>query len=132
LQTATNGAVQGVVTKDSARRTHFPEKGKELNEALCGQHYTRKTEDAIVLAGPTLEAMGVGMEVDGAPAFIKSPCGDSAVYIWSTLNVIDVTHPLSAEVEFEERTDQYIPGIISLGWRLETVAGTTLNWGLAS
>jgi hypothetical protein len=56
----------------------------------------------------------VVMQLNETPAFIQIQIGRTNVFVWATLDVFDMHGLLSAEKEFEEAVDQFVPAVVFL------------------
>jgi len=114
LHILTQGAVCGVGAAGKAEHVNFPMAAGTWSRELAGHSYARRPEEALCLLTSRESDTNSIVELDGSPTFARAPLGEAQLFVWSTLEVIDPLRPLSAEVEFEHATDQYIPAIVFL------------------
>ena len=114
LEILTDGALQGIDPVRESTNVSFPDTICKATGELASYSYPRRPGGALVLA----VRIGMGVEtlmtLDGAPAFVRVLVGGATVFVWSTVRIFDVDRPLTAEREFEEALDEYIPAIIFL------------------
>jgi hypothetical protein len=114
LRILTNNAILGVAPSGQASRVTFPASSAALSGELSSYSYPRKPDEA---GGLILWSAGnaqVVMMLDESATFICASMGKASVFVWLTNVVFDVLKPLTAEIEFEQAADQYIPAIIFL------------------
>jgi hypothetical protein len=114
LRILTNNTILGVAPAGQASRVTFPASSAALSRELSSYSYPRKPGEA---GGQILWSAGnaqVVMMLDKSPTFICASVGKASVFVWVTNVVFDVLKPLTAEIEFEQAADQYIPAIIFL------------------
>jgi hypothetical protein len=114
LQDLTQGSVSGVAPAAKLKTVSFTRKAHEWNQELSGQVYPGKCGEGLILTTCPKAGADSIVELDGLPSFIHVRLGKARLFIWSTLEIIDVFRPLSAELEFESATHEYIPAIIFL------------------
>jgi hypothetical protein len=114
LRILTNNTILGVAPAGQASRVTFPASSATLSGELSSYSYPRKPDEA---GGLILWSAGnaqVVMMLDESPTFVFSSLGTASVFVWVTNVVFDILKPLTAEIEFEQAADQYIPAIIFL------------------
>jgi hypothetical protein len=114
LHILTQGAVRGVRTTGKPEHVTFPKTSSAWSQELAGHSYARHPEEAlsfVISSGSDADSI---LELDGFTTLVRVPLGKAQLFVWSTWEVIDPLRPVSAELEFEQATDQYIPAIIFL------------------
>jgi hypothetical protein len=114
LRILTNNAILGIASAGQANRVDFPANSMMLNGELASHSYSRKPDEASGLTlSPDAKAQVI-MAIGNSPTFVCVTVGKARMFVWVTDEVFDVLRPLTAEIEFEQSADQYIPGIIFL------------------
>jgi hypothetical protein len=114
LEALTGGALQGIDSVNESDNVSFPDTTGKATGELASYSYPRGHGAALVLVARVEMGVEILMKLDGSPAFVRVPVGRATVFAWSTLRIFDVERPLTAEREFEEAPDEYIPAIIFL------------------
>lgn len=114
LSILTNNAILGIEPIEQASRVNFPASSGALSEELSSYSYPRKSAKAISLILSSARNAQVIMTLDKSPTFVCAGVGEANVFVWATDVVFNVFKPLTAEIEFEQATEQYIPAIIFL------------------
>jgi hypothetical protein len=114
LQTLTANAVQAVKPVIDARRVFFPATANEVVSELSSHSYPKAAGEAQGLVVDSRSDIDVLMNLDNTPSFVRTRVGTARVFVWCTPRVFDVQKPLTAEKQFEEAADQYIPVIAFL------------------
>lgn len=114
LQTLSRGAIRRMDDKATPEHVRFPA-GMKLHVGELSSHsYRRASGEALTLVMNAQSGVDVLMSLDDAPSFVKMRIGRAEIFVWSTDEVFDAHRLLASEQEFEENSDQYIPGIIFL------------------
>ena len=114
IEVATDGAVRGTEILTNCGSTTFCKSSSSAVIELPGYSYRRGRSDGLGLMVNSLTNGRVVMQLNETPAFIQIQIGRTNVFVWATLDVFDMHCLLSAETEFEEAVDEYIPAIIFL------------------
>jgi glycosyltransferase involved in cell wall biosynthesis len=114
LRALTEGAVWGVEPVGGARNVNFRREARTWNRELFAQSYPRSKSAGLTLSTSPRTCANPIMELDGAASFVHVSLEKARLFVWSTLEIMDVFRPLRAELEFECATDEYIPAIIFL------------------
>ena len=112
LQVLTAGAVTGVSPIPQSARVHFPEESRDLAEELATFNYPLRPEARLGLTCDGRVSCTELMHLDGVPAFLRLASCKAGLFVWATPGVFDPDSPLSAELQFEEVIDSYVPAII--------------------
>jgi hypothetical protein len=99
---------------DKATRINFSSEASGLVGELANQSYLRRPIEAIGLTLDSRPEVECIMRLNDSPTFARVQAGEASVFIWSSFRIFDVSRPLSAEREFEEAVDEYVPAIILL------------------
>ncbi len=113
-QFLTGGAVQGTDYHGRPNTVSFPPTPDRLSSELSGQTFPRKSADALTLKLCPGGDVDVLMSLERRPSFVRARVGRTNAFVWSTPRIFDIHRPLSAEKEFEEVPDEYIPAVIFL------------------
>ena len=114
LEGLTGGAVRKSESAGAATGVAFPKEGYKLSGVLSSYAYSRKQSPAMALDVCAANGVEVVMKLDQAPSFVRVQRGGANLFVWSTARVFDVLKPLSAEKEFEDSVEEYVPAIIFL------------------
>lgn len=114
LHALTRGAVQGVESVGGVKNVTFSREGKAWNRELSAESYPRNGSAGLTLSTSSQTGTNPIMELDGAASFVHVCLEKTQLFVWSTFEIMDVFRPLTAELEFERATDEYIPAIIFL------------------
>jgi hypothetical protein len=113
LKLVTDGGIQGIRRVASAERVSFVSAAGASGE-LAGFSYPRSRGEAICLLVESQPAVEALMQLDGVPNLVSVRAATGKLFIWSTPRIFDVHRPLSAEKEFEEAVEEYVPAIVFL------------------
>lgn len=114
LQTLTGGAILGTRRADEADNVSFPVSGLRLSRELGGTSHPRRIGEALGLMLAQPDAATPVVSVGPVTTFASVAFNERQVFVWSTPTVFDMTRQITAELEFEEALDQFIPGIMFL------------------
>lgn len=114
VETVTNGAVQRIGIISNSGGVNFPKTRSSLSGELSSYSFRRKQSPALAIIEASLTDVETVMKLDASVTFVRLQVGRASVFVWSTLRIFDVDRTLSAELEFEEAADEYIPVIIFL------------------
>jgi glycosyltransferase involved in cell wall biosynthesis len=114
LRALTQGAIWGVEPVGAVKNVNFPREARTWNRELFAQSYPRNRSAALTLLTSSRICADPIMKLDGAASFVHVSFEKARLFVWSTLEIMDVFRPLRAELEFEHATDEYIPAIIFL------------------
>jgi hypothetical protein len=114
LQCLSNGQIMGAVSTDLVDRVVFSDSGRDIIGELSTHSYPRRRPKALGLVMADGAASGIVMSVGLTPSFVRVRAGQATVFGWSTTRICDVFRPLTAEIEFEEAADEYVPLIAFL------------------
>jgi len=114
LSILTNNAILGIEPIEQASRVNFPASSRALSKELSSYSYPRKSAKGISLILSSARKAQVVMTLDVSPTFVCAGVGEANVFVWATDVVFNVSKLLTAEIEFEQATEQYIPAIIFL------------------
>src|SRR5436190_19850673 len=114
LEILTGGALQGIDSVNESDNVSFPDTTSKVTGELASYSYPRGHGPALVLVAGVEMGVEILMNLDGSPAFVRVPVGRATVFVWSTLRIFDVERHLTAEREFEDAPDEYIPAMIFL------------------
>ena len=109
LSEVTDGLVEGT-RPASGESCCFTTPGLPAEHELAGACFERASRPALQLLGNGVEPiMCIGNEA--AFARVRGAAA-SKLFVWSCLDVFDVTRRLSSELEFERGVDEFVPGIV--------------------
>jgi hypothetical protein len=114
LRTLTGGAIAGTLRIGGADTVAFPVSGLRLSRELGGTSHPRRAGEALGLMLSRPDAATPVVSVGPVTTFARVECHGRRVFVWSTPTVFDMTRQITAELEFEEALDQFIPGIMFL------------------
>ena len=114
LQYLSANAVQAVQPLIDAGQVCFAATANDIVRELSSYSYSRTRSEALGLVIDSRSEIDVLMNLDNTPSFVKTRVGAANVFVWCTPSVFDVRRPLTAEKQFEEAADQYIPVIAFL------------------
>jgi hypothetical protein len=113
LQT-TWGSISTVLSSPTGDATGFPLPGRAFSKALASHQYKRAGKPSLSLKLTLDHSCDVIMTVEDNPTFVHIAKGNLHLFIWATAAIFDITRPLTAEIEFEQSVDEYLPAIIFL------------------
>jgi hypothetical protein len=114
VRSLTSGAILGTRRADGADNVAFPVSGLRLSRELGGTSHPRRAGEALGLMLSRLDAATPAVSVGPVTTFARVESHGRQVFVWSTPTVFDMTKRITAELEFEEALDQFIPGIMFL------------------